>query len=159
MYTVNHISDKLFILYMLYTFQLQTLLLMPSSALTALTMASKPSTNTTTSTTTEKDLMPPPQSIAHAKKELDVTVTSSTPNPAPTSVTDVTDAVQIISATPAYRRIFIAEVFRKCNEIAQWEKDSGKTSPELPRSPSTSRKLPNYAFYQNYSDGKLIPAG
>ena len=29
---------------------------------------------------------------------------------------------------------------------------------ELPRSPPPSRRLPNYALYQNYSDGKFIPA-
>ena len=70
----------------------------------------------------------------------------------------MTDAAEIISASPAYWKMFIAEVFKKCNEIAQWEKDTGKIPPELPRSPSTSRKLPNYALCQNYSDGKFIPA-
>ena len=39
------------------------------------------------------------------------------------------------------------------------QKDTGKTSPELPRSPSTPRNLPTYAVYPNYSDGKFIPAG
>ena len=34
----------------------------------------------------------------------------------------------------------------------------GKTSSELPRSPPLSRRLPNYIFYQNYSDVKFIPA-
>ena len=71
----------------------------------------------------------------------------------------VTDAAEIISATPVYRKMFIAEVFRKCNEIAQWEKESGKASPELARSPSTSRKLPAYAVYPNCSDEKFILAG
>ena len=117
-------------------------------------MASKPSINTTTSTTKEQDLMPTPQSTVHGK-ESGVTVTSSTPNPAPTYVAQryVTDAAEIISASSAFRRMFIAEVFKKCNEIAQWEKDTGQTSPELPR------KLPTYAVYQNYSDGNFIPAG
>ena len=147
-----HNSDKIIILYILCTIQLQPYLL---------TMASKPATNTTTSTTAEQDPMPSQQSIAHDKKESGVTVTSSTPNPVPTSVTQryVTDAAEIISATPAYRKMFIAEEFRKCNEIAQWEKESGKTSPELPKSPPTSRRLPAYAIHPNYSDGKFIPAG
>ena len=55
--------------------------------------------------------------------------------------------------------MFIAEIFRKCNETTQGEKDSGKTSSELPRSPPTSRKLPTYAVYPNYIDGKFIPTG
>ena len=147
-----HNSDKIIILYIyICTLQLQPYLL---------TMASKPSTNTTLSTAAEQDPMPSKQSTAHGKKESGVTITSSIPNPAPTSVVQryVTDAAEIISASPAYRRMFITEVFRKCNEIAQWEKDTGKTSSELPRSPPPSRRLPNYVFYQNYSDGKFIPA-
>ena len=139
-----YISDKIILLYILCTPQLQPYLLI---------MASKPSINTTTSTTKEQDLMPPPQSTVHGKKKSGVTVTSSTPNPAPTSVVQryVTDAAEIISASPAFRRMFIPEVFKKCNEIAPWEKDTGKSSPELPR------KLPTYVVYQNYSDGKFIP--
>ena len=135
-------------------------------------MTSKPSTNTTTSTAAEQDPMPSQQSTAHSKKESSVAVTSSTPNPVSTSVVQryVTDAAEIISATSAYRKMFIAEVFRKCNENAQWEKKFGKTSPELPKSPPVSRRLPAYAVYPNYSDGmsfssqtsqtsKFIPAG
>ena len=53
----------------------------------------------------------------------------------------------------------IAEVFKNCNNIAQWEKDSRKTSPEIPKSSSISRKLPIYAVYPDYSDGKFIPSG
>ena len=122
-------------------------------------MESKPSTNTVTST--EQDPMPSQQSAFPGKNESDETPTSSTPNPAPTSVVQkyVTDTAEIVSATPAYRKMFIAEVFRKYNEITQGEKESGKTSSELPRSSTTSRKLPAYAIYQNYSDGKFIPAG
>ena len=94
--------------------------------------------------------MPPPQSTAYGKTYLGVTITSYTSNPTHTSVVQkyVTDVAEIIAASPAYRKTFITEVFRKCNEITQWEKDSGKTSPELPRSPSTPRKLPLYAVYQ-----------
>ena len=107
-----HNSVKIILLYILCTLQLQPYLLI---------IASKPSTNTTTSTTKEQDFMPPPQSTVHGKKESGVKATSSTPNPAPTSVVEryVTDAAEIISASPPFRRIFIAEVFEKCSEIAQ----------------------------------------
>ena len=145
---MNHFSVELFILYVFCTLQHQPHLLI---------MESKPSTSTATSTAAEQDPMPSPQSIVPGKKESDETPTSSTPNPILTSVVQryVTDAAEIISVTPAYRKMFIAEVFRKCNEIAQWEKESGKISPELPGSPSTSRKLPAYAVYPNCSNGKL----
>ena len=86
-------------------------------------MASKPSINTTTSTTAEQDPMPLQQSTAHGKKESRVAVTLSLPNPVPSSVVQryVTDAVEITSATPAYRKMFIAEVFKKM----QWNCPSG----------------------------------
>ena len=147
-----HNSVKIILLYILCTLQLQPYLLI---------MASKPPTSTNTSTAAKQEPMPPPKCTVHGKKKSGVTVTSSTPNPAPTSVVQryVTDAAEIISASPAYRRMFIAEVFRKLNSITQWEQDTGKTSSELPRSPPPSRRLPNYAFYQNYSDGKFIPVG
>ena len=121
-----HNSDEIIILYIFCTLQRQPYLL---------TMASKPSTNTTLSTATEQDPMPSNQSTVHGKKESGVTITSSIPNPAPTSVVQryVTDAAEIISASPAHRRMFFTEVFRKCNEIAQGEKDAGKTSSELPK--------------------------
>ena len=51
----------------------------------------------------------------------------------------------------------MAAMFSKCNEIVKWEKDTEKTSPEIPRSPS--RKLPPYVFYSNYSHGQFIPPG
>ena len=45
---------------------------------------------------------------------------------------------------------------QRCSENAMkllmGEGDSGQTSPELPKSPPTSRKLPFYAVYPNYSD-------
>ena len=50
--------------------------------------------------------------------------TSSTPNPVPTSVVQkyVTDAAAIISSSQATRKMFMVEVFKKCNEIARWGK-------------------------------------
>ena len=168
MYTVNHISDKLFILHMLCTIQLQPLLLMPSLAPTTSTMASKPSTSTTTSTTAKQDPMPPPQSTAPGKMKSDVKPTSSTPNPVPTSVVQkyVTDAAEIISSSPTTRKMFLAEVSKKCNEVAKWEEETGKRSPDFLRKSLSdgdggqpSRRLPLLVSYPNYSDGKFIPPG
>ena len=147
---------------MLCTLQLQPLLLMPSSAPTTSTMASQPSTSTATSTTAKQDPMPPQQSTAPGKMKSDVKPTSSTPNPVPTSVVQkyVTDAAEIISSSPTTRKMFLAEVFKKCNEVAKWEEETGKRSPDFPkRSPSPSRKLSLFVSYPNYSDGKFIPPG
>ena len=104
---------------MLCTIQLQPCLLI---------MASKPSINATRSTTTEQDPMPSQQNTAHDQKESGVTVTSSTPNSAPTSVVQryVTDAAEIISASPAYRRMFIAEVFKNAMKLLNGRKILGK---------------------------------
>ena len=84
-----HISDKVFILYLLCTLQLQPYLL---------TMKSKASTSTTTSTTAKQDPMPSAQSTAPGKKESNADPTSSTPNHVPTSVVQkyVTDAAAMI---------------------------------------------------------------
>ena len=100
-----------------------------------LIMESKPSTSTTTSTTEKQDPMPSPQSTAQGKKESNADPTSSTPNPVPTFVVQkyVTDAAAIISSSQAARRMFMVEVFKKCNEIARWEEKTGKTSPEIPK--------------------------
>ena len=57
---MDHISDKLFILHILCTLQLQPLLLM---------MASTPSTSTATSTTAKQDPMPPPRNTTPGKKK------------------------------------------------------------------------------------------
>ena len=86
--------------------------------------------------------------------------TDLSPNPVPTSVVQryVTDAAEIISSSQAFRKMFITEVFKRCNEVAKEERDSGKTSPELLRSPPPSRRLPNYVVYANYSDESFIPA-
>ena len=98
--------------------------------------------------------MPPPQSIASGLKQ-------STPKSTPTSVVQkyVTDAAEIISASPATRKMFLAEVFKKYNEVAKWEEETGKRSPDFQTgSPSLTRRLPTYVSYPNYSDGKFIPS-
>ena len=96
MYTTNHKGDKLFILYIHCTLQLQPHLLI---------MASKPSTSTATSTTAKQDPMPPPQNTASGQKKSDADPTSSTPNLAPTSIVQkyVIDAAEIISSSPTTR--------------------------------------------------------
>ena len=156
---MNHINDELFILYILCTLQLQPHMLI---------MESKPSTNTTTSTTAIQDPMPSPQSTAPGKKESNADPTSSTPNPVPTSVVQkyMTDTAAIISSSQATRRMFMVEVFKKCNEIARWEEKTGKTSPEIPKvtlsdedSGQSTCKLPLYVSYPNYSDEKFVPSG
>ena len=150
---MNHLSAKLFILYMLCTLQLQPHLL---------AMESKPSTSTTTSTTAKQNPMPSPQSTALGKKESDADLTSSTPNPVPTSVVQkyVTDAAEIISASQATRKMFLAEVFKKCKEVEKSEEETGKRSPDFHTgSPSQTRRLPTYVSYPNYSDRKFIPSG
>ena len=107
-------------------------------------------------------------STAPGKMKSDVKHSSSTPNPAPTSILQkyVTDAAQIISSSPTTRKMFLAEVFKKCNEIAKWEEETGKRSPDFPRKSLSdgdpdhpSRKLPLFVSYPNYSDGKFIPPG
>ena len=109
---MNHFTIELFILYVFCTLQLQTHLLI---------MESKPSTNTVTST--EQD---PCTVSVSGKKESDETPTSSTPNPAPTSVVQkyVTDAAKIIASSPTFRRKFITEVSqcKKCIEAANEKK-------------------------------------
>ena len=89
---MNHLSAKLFILYILCTLQLQPHLLI---------MESKPSTSTTTSIIANQDPMPFQQSTTPGKKESNADPTSSTPNPVPTSVVQkyVTDATAIISSS------------------------------------------------------------
>ena len=121
-------------------------MLMPSAPM-ALTMASNPSANTTTSTTAKQDPMPSQQSTAHGKKESGVTVTSSTPNPAPTSLIQkyVTDAAEIISATPAYRKMFIAEVFKNTMKFVNGRKILGK---HLQKFQNLHQLLESYQFMQ-----------
>ena len=71
--------------------------------------------------------MSPPRNTSPGKKKSDAKPTSSTPNPAPTSVVQkyVTDAAEIISAQTT-RKMFMVEVFKKCNEVANGNKKQGK---------------------------------
>ena len=67
----------------------------------------------------------------------------SIPNPvySPLIQQHVTNAVVIIASTRLTRNMFIIEVFKKCSEIALWEKKTGKTAPELlPKSPVSTRE-------------------
>ena len=64
------------------------------------------------------------------------------PNPtySPVFQQYVTDAAAIIASTHLTRNMFIVEVFKKCSEIALWEKKTGKTAAELlPESPVLTR--------------------
>ena len=119
-------------------------------------MESKLSTSTTMSTTARQDLMPSQQSTAPGKNESNADSTSSTPNPVHTSVVQkyVTDAAAIISSSQATRRMYMVEVFKKCNEISRWEEKTGKTSPEIPKTTLSDKgqspcKLPQYVSYPN----------
>ena len=56
----------------------------------------------------------------------------------------VTDAAAIIASTRLTRNMFIVEVFKKCSEIALWEKRTRKTAPELlPESPKPTGEPPH----------------
>ena len=68
----------------------------------------------------------------------------------------MTDAAAIIASTRLSRNIFIVEVFKKCSEIALWEKRTGKTVPELlPESPMPTRE-PLYTSDSYSSDVQHI---
>ena len=82
----------------------------------------------------------------HGKKKSGVTVTSSTPNPAPyICCPEICNRCSRnnISLTSLQKDVHCRSIQKDCSEIAQWEKDTGETSPELPRSLSTSRKTTN----------------
>ena len=54
----------------------------------------------------------------------------------------------------------LADLFKKCNEVAKWEEETGKRSPDLPTgSSSPTSRLPTYVSYPNYSNGRFIPSG
>ena len=108
-------------------------------------MESPPSTSTTTSTTAKQDTMPSSQNTSVDKKSnaSNANPTLSIPNPtySPVFQKYVTDAAAIIASTHLTRNMFIVEVFKKCSEIALWEKKTGKTAPELlPKSPVPTRE-------------------
>ena len=103
-------------------------------------MESQLSTSTTTSTTVTQDNMPSSQctSVDKTPNTSNTNPTLSIPNPAysPLIQQYVTDAAAIIASNNLTRNMFIVEVFKKCSDIALWEKRTGKTAPELlPESP------------------------
>ena len=110
-----HYNNLVIILYILCTLQLQPYLL---------TMESKQSANTSTSMTKEQGPMPPAQNTAHGKKKSSVTVTSSTPNPVPTSAVHncVTDVAELISASADL--ILYLRVHQMCwpGALIKWSK-------------------------------------
>ena len=119
-------------------------------------MESPPSTSTTTPTTAKQDTMPSSQNTSVDKKPnaSNANHTLPIPNPAHSPVFQkyVTDAAEIIASTCLTRNMFIVEVFKKCSEIALWEKRTGKTSPELlPKSPVPTRE-PLYTSNSYSSD-------
>ena len=90
---------------------------------------------TTTSTTAKQDNMPSLQSTSVDKTSItsNTNPTLSIPNPtySPLIQQYVTDAAAIIASNHLTRNMFIVEVFKKCSEIALWEKRTGKTATEL----------------------------
>ena len=110
-------------------------------------MESQPST-TTTSTKTKQDNMTSSQSTSVDKTSTTSKTypTLSIPNPiySPLIQQYVTDAAAIIASNHLTRNMFIVEVFKKCSEIALWEKKTGKTAPELlPESPKPTGESPH----------------
>ena len=93
-------------------------------------MKSQPFTSTTTSTTVSQDNMPSSQSTSVDKtpNTSNTNPTLSIPNPAYSSLIQqyVTNAAAIIASNNLTRNMFIVEVFKKCSEIALWEKRTGR---------------------------------
>ena len=113
-----------------------------------LTMASKQSANTNTSMTKDQGPMPSTPNTIQGKTS--VVVTTSTPNPAPTSAVHkyVTDVAELISASADTRKMFLTEVTKKCLEMAKKEKNSKQQSPV---------NLPQFVTYPNYGHGQILP--
>ena len=103
-------------------------------------METQPSTSTTTLTIAKQDNMLSSQNTSVDKTSntpnADPTLSISNPTYSPVFQKYVTDAAAIIASTHLTRDMFIVEVFKKCSEIALWERKTGKTAPELlPESP------------------------
>ena len=108
-------------------------------------MESPQSTSVTTSTIAKQDIMTSSQntSVDKMSNASNADPTLLIPNPAYSPVFQkyVTDAAAIIASTHLTRNMFIVEVFKKCSEIALWEKKTGKTAPELlPKSTVPTRE-------------------
>ena len=124
-------------------------------------MESPPSTSTTTSTTVKQETMPSSQNTSVGKKSIasnaDPTLSVSNPAYSPVFQKYVTDAAEIIASSHLTRNMFTVKVFKKCSEIALWEKRTKKTSPELlPKSPVPTRE-PLYTSDSYSSDVQHIP--
>ena len=127
-------------------------------------MESQPSTSTTTSTTSEHDNMPSSQSTS-----VDKTSTASNTNPtlfipnptySPLIQQHVTNAAAMIASNHLTRNMFIVEVFKKCSEIALWEKRTGKTAPELlPESPKPPGESPHSSHSYSSDVQYITPEG
>ena len=123
-------------------------------------MESQPSTSTTTSTTSEQDNMPSSQntSVDKTSNTTNANPTLSIPNPtySPLVQQHVTNAAAIIASNHLTRNMFIVEVFKKCSEIALWEKRTRKTAPELlPESPKPTGE-PHHSSQSYSSDVQHI---
>ena len=126
-------------------------------------MESQPST-TTTSTKTKQDNMPSSQSTSVDKTSTtsNTNPTLSIPNPAysPLIQQHVTNAAAIIASDHLTRNMFIVEVFKKCSEIALWEKRTGKTAPELlPESPKPTGESPQSSHSYSSDVQHITPEG
>ena len=127
-------------------------------------MESQPFSSTTTSTTSEQDIMPSSQhtSVDKTSNTSNADPTLPIPNPtySPLFRQYVTDIATMIASTRLTRNMFIIEVFKKCSEIALWEKRTGKTAPELlPEFPMPTRE-PLHTSDSYFCDVQHItPAG
>ena len=111
-------------------------------------MEAQPSTSTTTSTTVKQDNMPSSQNTSVDKMSntynADPTLYISNPTYSPLIQQHVTNDAAIIASNRLTRNMFIVEVFKKCSEIALWEKRTRKTVPELlPESPKPTGESPH----------------
>ena len=127
-------------------------------------MESQPSTSTTTSTTSEQDNMPSSQSTSVDKTSTtsNTNPTLSIPNPtySPLIQQHVTNAAAIIASNCLTRNMFIVEVFKKCSEIALWEKRTRKTAPELlPESPKPTGESPHSSHSYSSDVQHITPEG
>ena len=127
-------------------------------------MESQPSTSTTTSTTVTQDNMPSSQSTSVDKTSTtsNANPTLSIPNPAysPLIQQHVTNAAAMIASNHLTRNMFIVEVFKKCSEIALWEKRTGKTAPELlPESPKPTGESPQSSHSYSSDVQHITPEG
>ena len=116
------------------------------------------SSGTSTKTTISKSKQTPFRA-ASGKILSDTNPTSSTPTTVTTSVVQdyVSDAANMISSSPATRRLFLTHVTKMCFDRAKKDKEvEQSTSESLKASPSASTpadKLPQFLTYPNYSQG------